>query len=101
MITAEIAGYTHDTENKCVECVAAWARLNLMNEGYWQTTGKSTEELLSLLAGLWDVDRAYVDSEDFPVPFSGQTAESEADRAILEGSSPETCQCGNDFTGEF
>jgi hypothetical protein len=101
LITAEIAGYSFNTENKCPECIAAWSRLALMDEGYWKTTGKTTEELLSLLAGLWGVDRDYVDSNDFPVPFSGHTAKSEADRAVLEGSSPETCQCGNDFTGEF
>lgn len=101
MITVEIAGYTFDTENWCPECMAAWARLRLMDEGYWQTTGKTTEELLTLLAGLLDIDRDCADSDEFPVPFSGQQAETDASRAAFDGEHAPRCQCGNDFTGEF
>jgi len=104
MITEEIAGYTFNTERFCPECVRVWTRLALMNEGYWQTSDMDTEGLLNVLAGLWDIDREYADSNDFPVPFSGQTAESERDWSEYMGEPLPVCDgesCGNDFTGGF
>lgn len=72
-----------------------------MDANYWQSTDKDTEALLDVLAGLWDIDRAYADSDDFPVPFSGQQAYTDASHAALDGQAEPRCQCGNDFLGEF
>lgn len=101
LITAEIAGYSFEGDNKCPACTAAWARLALMVEGCWQTSGKSTEELLSLLAALWDVDRDSADPEDYPVPFSGQTALTAASMAVHDNDPTPRCNCGDNFMGEF
>lgn len=99
MIGAEIAGYTHDTENKCVDCVRTWAVKQLQREGYSPVlTEWTTEGLLNALAALWDVDRDYADSDDFPVPFSRQTAETDLSWADHEGASPDRCPCGESFT---
>lgn len=103
MITVEIAGYTFDTENKCPDCVRDWAIAQLRREGYGRFgfDASTTEDLLNTLAGLWDVDRDYADSNDFPVPFSGQQAHTDASHAALDGENAPTCQCGVDFLGEF
>lgn len=103
LITAEIAGYTHDTENKCPDCVRDWVEAQLRREGHGRFgfDGSTTEDLLNSLAGLWDIDRDYVDSNDFPVPFSGQQACTDASWAAFEGQDNPTCTCGNDFLGEF
>lgn len=109
MITTEIAGYTFNDDNYCPECVAGIARQVLWT---WVTHAGvlsehpefhtwDAETLLQIWANAEDVDREYADSEDFPVPFSGQTAETDASHAVLDGDSVPTCACGNDFTGEF
>jgi hypothetical protein len=107
VITAEIAGYTFNADNYCPECVHIWAIVNLEDENYRPDrplTQWTTEGLLNVLAALWDVDREYADSNDFPVPFSGQTAEHDLGWALHDGESIPVCagsNCGNDFTGEF
>jgi hypothetical protein len=103
MITGEIAGYSFDTENKCVDCIRAWAIAELIKEGHGPSgggLGKTTESLLDLLAGIWDIERSYTDSEDFPVPFSDQQAETDRGWALHDGVSPSTCDtpnCGESF----
>jgi hypothetical protein len=104
LITAEIAGYTHDTETKCVECVRTWATRELQREQYWPEGGFSawsTEGLLNALAALWAVDRDWADSNDFPLPFSGQTAITDKQLAVCDGDPTPRCACGTDFLGEF
>jgi hypothetical protein len=107
VITAEIAGYTFNIDNYCPECVHIWAVVNLENESYRPDrplTQWATEELLNVLAALWDVDREYADPEDFPVPFSYAQAESARDRSTHYGDPLPMCagsNCGNDFLGEF
>lgn len=108
MITEEIAGYLlNETERYCTDCVHVWAVAQLEREGYTPDkplTEWTTEGLLNVLAALCDVDRDYVDSDNFPVPFSRAQAESDRYRAWHEGSSSPACAgraCGNDFLGEF
>jgi hypothetical protein len=102
MITAEIAGYTLAGNNVCSDCVRDWAEHQLRRESHRFGFGTTTlEDLLNALAGLWDVDREYADSEDFPVPFSYQTAQADVDSAVHYGEPTPHCNCGNDFTGEF
>jgi hypothetical protein len=103
MIFAEIAGYTYKAELKCRECTYTYALVALHDMGYNPPgiTAWTVEGLLNALAALEGVDREYVDSEDFPVPFSGQQAEHDAGWAAHEGETPPRCQCGNDFLGEF
>lgn len=103
MITVEIAGYTLNAENKCPDCIRDWVEYELRREGHGRFgfDGSTTEELLFMLAGLWEIDRDYADSDDFPVPFSGQQAYTDASRTAFDGEHAPRCQCGNDFLGEF
>lgn len=107
MITAEIAGYTFNADNYCPECIREWVLFKLGTEGYQSPVDISTwttEGLLNALAALWDVDRDYADSNDYPVPFSGQTAITDKQLAVCDGDPTPRCAgngCHNDFTGEF
>lgn len=100
MISAEIAGYAHEGENKCTECVWSWALIQLDDMQYRPAglTTWTSEGLLNALAGLWDVDRDYAESDDFPVPFSGAQANTDASHAAHDGDNAPKCQCGNEFT---
>ncbi len=104
MITSDIAGYNHDTEHKCSECVRTWVIGQLRREfvtSWHGWSGWTTEELLWALAGVQNIDREYADSEDFPVPFSHAQAQTDASWAAHDGDNPPRCTCGNDFMGEF
>lgn len=104
MITAEIAGYAHDTEFKCDDCVRIWATNELkraLGSAYFGFYCWTTEDLLHALAGVLELDRDYVDSEDFPVPFSRETAYTDAYRADIDNEPRPVCKCGDDFLGEF
>ena len=109
MIKVEIAGYTFNGDKYCADCIAAMVRQVLWN---WTThVGVLSEHpefhtwdaetLLQLWANAENVDREYADSEDFPVPFSGQTAKTNQSWADHEQTGVLRCQCGNDFLGEF
>ena len=103
MITAEIAGYILADDSKCPDCTRDWVVYHLRKEGHGRFgfDASVTEDLLNMFAGLSDVDRDYADSDEFPVPFSGQQAQTDAARAALDGDNAPTCQCGVDFLGEF
>lgn len=107
MITADIAGYTFNDHNFCVECTHVWAIAALERESYRPDkplTEWTTEGLLNVLAALCDVDRDYAESDNFPVPFSRTEAMADRDRSLLDDDLPVLCAgraCGNDFLGEF
>jgi hypothetical protein len=101
LITVEIAGYTYDTENFCPYCIEPRIKALLIDVGDATIWGDScdAEQLLDRLAGLLGEDRSYWDSNDYPVPFSGQQAHTDASHAALDEDHEPCCsQCGESFT---
>jgi len=104
LITVDIAGYTFDDMNKCIDCAESWVVAGLVKEGHDRhtlETAYTVEELFNLYAGYVGIDRAYADSNDFPVPFSCEQAQTDASWATHDSDNPPRCTCGNDFMGEF
>lgn len=100
--STEIGGYEYEGNRHCVDCVRTIVKRALMELGVTDIDRdtSATEVLIDLLAMIIDVDRAYADSDEIPVPFTMTQAYADSDRARLFGES-DTCECGNDFTGEF
>lgn len=101
MILNDIAGYTFNGEYKCFDCVESWVVGGLIKQGYNQhtlETAYTIEDQLNEFADYVGIDRDYVDSNVFPVPFSRARAETEASWAAYEGDNAPRCQCGNEFT---